>query len=100
MNPHRSPAKTGYLYIITIITEILFFCKGPLLIAGSDIIKNMSPATIANIASCKNYLRQSLLSIQSSGDTCEWQNRNFHLHNIPGLRRSRVKYRSIVDYTD
>ena len=76
------------------------FCKGPLLMVGSNINKNMSPASLVNIASYKINLKQSLLNIQSSGDTCEWHNNNFPLHNIPGLRKSRVKYRNAVDYTE
>ena len=75
------------------------FCKGPLLIVGSEINKNLSPASLANIASYKNNIKRSLLSIQTSGDTCEWQNNNFPLYNIPGLRKSRAQYRSAVDYT-
>ena len=76
------------------------FFKGPLLMVGSEIPNNMSPASLANIASFKNNLKQSLLSIQNSGDTCEWQNNNFPLNNIPGLRKSCASYRSAVDYRE
>ena len=76
------------------------FYKGTLLSAGSDIDKNLSPGSFANIASYKNNLKRSLLSIQNSGVSCEWKNDNFPLYNIQGLRKSQVQYRNIIDYTD
>ena len=76
------------------------FYKGPLLSTGSDINKNLSPASFANLASYKNNLKQSLLSIQNSGISCEWKNDNFLLYNIPGLRKSQAQYRNVIDYFD
>ena len=76
------------------------FSKGPLLMVGSEITNNLPPASLANIATYKSNLKQSLLNIQNGGDTCEWQNNNFPLNNIPGLRKSCVTYRSDVDYRE
>ena len=76
------------------------FCKGPLLSATSDINNNLSPASFVSIASYKNNVKQSLLVIQGSGDSCDWQNNNFPLYNISGLRKSCTANRNIIDYAD
>ena len=77
----------------------LFF-KGPLLVATSKINENLPLASFITIKAYKTNVKQALLTIQSSGETCDWKNYNFPLYNIEGLRKSEVSYRSQVDYTE
>ena len=77
----------------------LFF-KGPLLLSTSNINENLPLASFKTIKAYKANVKQALLTIQSSGDTYEWQNDNFPLYNIEGLRKSQVSCRSPVDYTE
>ena len=75
------------------------FFKGPLLL--TDPCKNISLplASYVNIKSYKKNVKQTLITIQSSGEQCEWQKNKFLLYNIDGLRRSQTTYRVKVDYT-
>ena len=77
----------------------LFF-KGPLLLSTSNINENLPLASFKTIKAYKANVKQAVLTFQSSGDTYEWQNDNFPLYNIEGLRKSQVSYRSPVDYTE
>ena len=68
--------------------------------ATSNINENLPLASFKTIKAYKANVKQAVLTIQSSGDTYEWQNDNFPLYNIEGLRKSQVSYRSPVDYTE
>ena len=76
------------------------FFKGPLI--SSDTCNNINIPTesFKNIKTYKNNIKQALLEIQSSGVACEWNNSNFLLYNIAGLRKSCATYRKIVNYTE
>ena len=76
------------------------FYKGPLLFADSEINENLPPASNLNIKTYRAKLKLLLLNLQSSGDPCEWQNDNFPLYNIKGLRKSEATYRSKINYVD
>ena len=76
------------------------FFKGPLLFSDSCKTISLSPASYVNIKAYKKNVKQALITIQSSGELCEWQNSNFLLYNIAGLRKSQVTYRNTVDYAD
>ena len=76
------------------------FFKGPLLLADSCTSINLPQANYISIRAYKTNVKRALLTIQSSGESCEWQGSNFLLYKIAGLRKSRVTYRKIVDYTD
>ena len=76
------------------------FYKGPLLFAGSEINENLPPVSSLNIKTYRAKLKVALLNLQSSGVPCEWQNENFPLYNIKGLRKSEATYRSTIDYVD
>ena len=41
----------------------------------------------------KNNVKYALLKTQSIGDQDQWENENFILYNIKGLRKSKTEYR-------
>ena len=73
------------------------FFKGPLLVSGSIINESIPLTSFISIRLYKNNVKKALLSLQSSGDPCEWQNNNFALYDIKGLRRSNASYRTTID---
>ena len=76
------------------------FYKGPLLVATSDLEENLSLASYITIKAYKNNIKKLVLSKQGSGRADEWEPNNFTLYNINGLRKSKIKNRAIVNYTD
>ena len=76
------------------------FFKGPLLFADSELNDNLPPVSSLNIKTYRAKLKLELLNLQSSGEPCEWQNSNFPLYNITGLRKSVATYRSTINYAD
>ena len=76
------------------------FFKGPLLLSGTEIIENLPSTSFKSIKLFKTNVKQALLSSQSSGNTCEWQNSNFLLYNVTGLRKSNVSYRAAINYSE
>ena len=76
------------------------FFKGPLIVSDLDKYLKLPTVSFVNMKKYKSNVKQALLVSQSSGDPCEWQNSNFILYNISGLRKSAVTYRNMVDYKD
>ena len=76
------------------------FFKGPLLSFGTKITELLPLTSFLSIKLYKTNVKQALLTIQGSGDSCEWQNDNFMLYNVEGLRRSKVSYRVNIDYSN
>ena len=76
------------------------FYKGPMIFADSDNNISLPLASYVNIKIYKRELKHSLIAIQSSGEQCEWENSNFLLYNIAGLRKSNVTYRNTVNYSE
>ena len=68
------------------------FYKGPLLFI--DLLDNELRCAVSK-ASIKNSVKRSLIKLQSSGDSEEWQAENFKLNNITGLRKSQRNITSI-----
>ena len=62
------------------------FYKGPLLFM--DLVDNQLLCLVSK-ASIKTTVKRTLITIQSSGNTEEWQAENFKLYNISGLRKSQ-----------
>ena len=60
--------------------------------------ENLSPENIVTLKSYKKNLKEALLLKQKSGDVIEWQNDNFVLYNILGLRQSSLQ-RETVNYS-
>ena len=80
-------------------SKSLFF-KGPLLLSGCDINSNLPTESFRSFKVYRNNVKRELLNIQSSSDACEWQNSNFTLYNITGLRKSQIINRTTVDYRE
>ena len=76
------------------------FFKGPLLFAGSELNENLPKVSSLNIKTYRAKLKLALLKLQGSGEPCEWQNSNFPLYNVAGLRKSLVTYRNAINYVD
>ena len=76
------------------------FYKGPLLVKSSGLEENLSAAGQVNIKTYKNDIRHSILEKQGNGDAVEWQSVNLPLQNIEGLRKSKVQYRTAVNYKE
>ena len=74
------------------------FYKGPLLVRSSMLSESL-PGSLG-IKKYKNDVKKSILVKQGGGNTAEWQNDNFPLFDIQGLRRSNVKHRTAVNYTE
>lgn len=64
------------------------FFKGPLIYIDSIHHKPLTASACLSIKAYKSTTTRTLLEIQSSGQTEEWQADNFLLYNIKGLRRS------------
>ena len=64
------------------------FCKGPLISATSTINLNISTIKPPTLKAYRAYVKNELLNAQSIGDTEEWQNDNFIIYNVNGLRES------------
>ena len=64
------------------------FFKGPLIYIDSIRHKPLTASACLSIKAYKSTTTRTLLEIQSSGQTEEWQADNFLLYNIKGLRRS------------
>ena len=62
------------------------FYKGPLLFM--DLVDNQLLCLVSKV-SIKTTVKRTLITIQSSGNTEEWQAENFKLYNISGLRKSQ-----------
>ena len=71
-----------------------------MIFADSDNNISLPLASYVNIKIYKRELKHSLIAIQSSGEQCEWENSNFLLYNIAGLRKSNVTYRNTVNYSE
>ena len=65
------------------------FYKGPLLYSKYISERTLSPASFISIKPFKNNVKRILLGLQAQGDVDEWQNNNFILYNICGLRMSK-----------
>ena len=77
------------------------FCKGPLLVStNSSIEENISLSSFISAKTYKRNIKDALLTKQKSGKLDEWENVNFPLLNIDGLRKSRATYRIKIDYTE
>ena len=76
------------------------FYKGPLLPLSSTIEENLPLASFITMKAYKRNVKHALLDIQSAGEKYLWENSNFVLHNIKGLRKSNTTYRNNVDYTE
>ena len=73
------------------------FFKGPLMFVTTMINENLSAESFVSLKIYKKNIKETLLVEQKSGITDKWQNENFVLYNINGLRKScsqkeRVKY--------
>ena len=64
------------------------FYKCPLLTIMPDLAALTTPTSLVKISIYKNNAKKALLNVQAGGRESEWQDDNFILHNIPGLRRS------------
>ena len=71
-----------------VYNKFVFF-KGPLMFVTSMIIESLSPESYVTLKKYKKNIKETLLVKQTSGSIDEWQNDNFVLYNINGLRRSR-----------
>ena len=96
---HESCEKWLKIYNNTHFSKSLFF-KGPLLSADAKIVSLLPLTSFVSLKLYKTNIKQTLLTLQGSGDSCTWQNSNFTLYNIEGLRKSKVSYRSKVDYSN
>ena len=96
---HESCEKWLIEYNNCYYNKSIFF-KGPLVSSDSDNDLNLPPESYKNIKAYKNNIKQAMLTIQSSGEPCDWQNSNFLLYNIAGLRKSCATYRQPVNYTE
>ena len=84
----------NYLYRTSV------FYKGPLLVMGSKLEENLSPASYITMKCYKKNIKCAILDQQGSGEATQWHSSNFPLQNIHGLRRSCAKYRTTVDYNE
>ena len=96
---HESCHNWLTTYNNTYYSKSIFF-KGPLLLSGTTIVELLPLTSFVSLKLYKTNVKQALLTIQSSGDSCEWQNVNFILYNVEGLRKSQASYRTNVDYSD
>ena len=96
---HESCGKWLKIYNNTHYSKSIFF-KGPLLSADVKIVSLLPLTSFVSLKLYKANVKQTLLTLQGSGDSCAWQNSNFILYNIEGLRKSTVSYRSKVDYSN
>ena len=76
------------------------FYKGPLLLLSNTIELNLSPASFLTLRAYKNNVKYALLKTQSIGDQDQWENENFILYNIKGLRKSKTEYRKKINYSE
>ena len=76
------------------------FYKGPLLLISSELDYDLSPASYLNIKTYKNNVKYAILRKQGEGDATEWQNSNFPLLSIHGLRKSQNSNRAAISYLD
>ena len=76
------------------------FYKGPLLPISSTIEENLPPVSFLTMRAYRNNVKHAILDAQKIGDKFQWENNNFILHNIKGLRRSNTEYRINVDYSE
>ena len=75
------------------------FFKGPMLNATSSITTTFIPDSFFTAKALRANLKRSILDLQSSGDINEWQNENFILSHITGLRKScSIKLKGTVSY--
>ena len=74
------------------------FFKGPILLSGTTLNSNLPLTSFLTIKFYKRNVKEALLKLQSSGDTCDWQSNNFVLYNYLGLRRSQTSYRQQINY--
>ena len=77
----------------------LFF-KGPLLLLSSGVEETLSLASLLTISCYKTNVKDFLLKIQSGSDPTNWQNSNFPLYNITGLRKSDITNRTNINYIE
>ena len=74
------------------------FYKGPLLLSGTQVMGRLPLTSFLSIKLFKTNVKKEILSLQSSGETCEWHHSNFVIYNIDGLRRSQASYMENADY--
>ena len=60
--------------------------------------ENLPPESFINFKAYKKNIRKALLAQQKIGSADEWQNENFLLYNIVGLRKS-CSQKERVNYT-
>ena len=70
----------------------LFF-KGPLLLLSSGVEEYLSLESFLTISCYKTNVKNVLLNIQNGSDPIIWQNSNFPLYNITGLRKSYIYFK-------
>ena len=80
-----------------IYNKSLFF-KGPLMFVTTTLNENLPPESFINFKAYKKNIRKALLAQQKIGSADEWQNENFLLYNIVGLRKS-CSQKERVNYT-
>ena len=78
-------------------TKSIFF-KGLLLLSGTKITALLPLTSFLSIKLYKTNVKQTLLTLQGSGDSCDWLNDNFIIYKIDGLRKSQASYRTNINY--
>ena len=81
---HESCENWLKIYNNTHFSKSIYF-KGPLLSADTKIVPLLPLTSFVSLKLYKANIKQTLLTLQGSGDSCEWQNSNFILYNIEGL---------------
>ena len=71
------------------------FCKGPLIYIMPEVHANIVPTNKIPLQQYKKNLKDILFDFQGSGSEYEWQNNNFILYTIAGLRRSKRKEKTV-----
>ena len=68
------------------------------MLSGTTLNNNLPLTSFISIKLYKRNVKETLINLQSSGDSCDWRNNNFVLYNYSGLRRSQTSYRTQIDY--
>ena len=70
-----------------VVTVTLFFIRN-LLPISSTVEENLPPVSFLKM---RNNVKSPILDAQKIGDKFQWENNNFILHNIKGLRRTSTE---------
>ena len=93
---HESCENWLKIYNTSYFNKSVFF-KGPILLSGTKINEHLPLTSYISMKLYKNNVKEALRQLQSSGDTCDWQNNNFLLYNFSGLRKSHASYRGKIN---